>query len=75
SQVTSIVKCQCPGRSTMANIGMAIKLAEMKPDEIYLSSCMANAKPDCPYSTSDEKAQMIENKTGIKVTQGTHDYV
>lgn len=74
SQVISIVKCQCPGRSTMANIGMAIKLSEIKPETIYLSSCMANAKPDCPYSSADEKAQMIENKTGIQVVLGTHDY-
>lgn len=35
SQVISLVKCQCPGRSTMANIGMAMKLAEMKPDSIF----------------------------------------
>ena len=75
SHIISIVKCQCPGRSTMANIGMAIKLAEIQPDEIYLSSCLANAKPDCPYSSTEEKASMIEEKTGLKVIQGTHSYV
>jgi predicted metal-binding protein len=35
---------------------------------------MVNAKPDCPYSTPEEKAKMIEGKTGIKVILGTHDY-
>jgi predicted metal-binding protein len=74
AQVISFLKCECPGRSTVANMGMAMKLAEMKPDKIYLSSCMANAKPACPYATVDEMAQMIENKTGIEVIQGTHDY-
>ena len=29
-----------------------------------MSSCMANAKPGCPYTTPEEKAQMIEEKTG-----------
>jgi predicted metal-binding protein len=72
--VVAFVKCQCPGRSMVANTGMAIKLLEMKPDEIYLSSCMVNAKPGCPYSTPEEKAAMIEGKTGIKVTLGTHAY-
>ncbi len=74
SAVISLIKCQCPGRSTVANTGMAIKLAEIKPDRIYLSSCLANAKPDCPYSKPEDLAKMIEGKTGIKVISGTHDY-
>ncbi|MEZ4567514.1 MAG: CGGC domain-containing protein [Desulfobacterales bacterium] len=52
---------------------MAIKALEMKPDVIHLSSCMANAKPGCPYATPEEMAS-IEDKTGIKVVMGTHDY-
>lgn len=56
------------------NVGMAMKLAEIKPDAIYLSSCLANAKPDCPYSSTEDMANIIENKTGIKVVIGTHDY-
>jgi predicted metal-binding protein len=36
-QVVSFVKCQCPGRSLAPNVGMAMKLSEMKPDEICLS--------------------------------------
>lgn len=74
SQVITFVACKCPGRSLVANVGMAIKLSEIKPDEIYLSSCMVNAKPDCPYSDAEEKAKILENKTGIKVILGTHDY-
>jgi len=46
----------------------------MKPDKIYLSSCLANAKPGCPYATTEELATILENKTGIPVVMGTHDY-
>jgi predicted metal-binding protein len=53
---------------------MAIKLSEIKPDTIYLSSCLANTKPDCPYGTAEELAKMLEGKTGIQVVIGTHDY-
>lgn len=74
SSVVAFIKCQCPGRSTVANVGMAMKLSEIKPDLIYLSSCLANAKPDCPYSNAEEMAKMIEGKTGIQVISGTHDY-
>jgi predicted metal-binding protein len=73
--VVSFVKCQCPGRSLAPNLGMAMKLSEIKPDEIYMSSCMANAKPGCPYSTPEEKAEVIKMKTGMDVIFGTHDYV
>lgn len=74
STVVSFISCECPGRALAPTVGMAMKLSEVKPDAIYLSSCMANAKPDCPYSTPEEMAGIIENKTGIKVTLGTHDY-
>jgi predicted metal-binding protein len=33
-----------------------------------------NAKPGCPYASADEMASIIENKTGIPVVKGTHDY-
>lgn len=74
AQVIGFVTCECPGRSTAPNIGMNIKLSEVKPDKIYLSSCMANAKPGCPYSTAEEMAEVITGKTGIPVVLGTHDY-
>jgi predicted metal-binding protein len=74
SQVVSFLRCECPGRTIVPNLGMAMKLSEIKPDKIYLSSCLANAKPGCPYASADEMAQILEEKTGIQVVQGTHDY-
>ena len=74
AQVVSFVKCECPGRAMLPTLGMAMKLAEIKPDQIYLSSCLVNAKPGCPYTSADEMAALIETKTGIAVVQGTHDY-
>jgi predicted metal-binding protein len=74
SQVVSFVKCECPGRTLIPNIGMAVKLSEIKPDKVYLSSCLVNAKPGCPYMTADEMANMISKKFGIEVVKGTHDY-
>ncbi len=73
-QVVSFVRCECPGRSLTPNLGMAARLSEIKPDAVYLSSCLVNAKPGCPYAGPDELAQIIQNKTGIPVIQGTHDY-
>jgi predicted metal-binding protein len=72
--VTAFVKCECPGRSVAPNVGMAAKLSEIKPDAIYLSSCLANAKPDCPYTSAQEMAAVLEKKTGVSVVVGTHDY-
>ncbi len=74
SHVMAFVKCECPGRSTAPNVGMAVKLSEMKPDAVYFSSCMVNAKPGCPYATPEDMAKAITAKTGIPVIQGTHEY-
>ena len=74
SHVTAFVKCECPGRTIVPNMGMAMKLGEIKPDLIYLSSCLVNATPGCPYSSVEEMANILENETGIKVIRGTHDY-
>jgi predicted metal-binding protein len=74
SQVITFLKCECPGRPLAPNMGMAIKLSDMKPDVIHLSSCLVNANPACPYVKAEELAKILENKTGIKVVQGTHDY-
>ena len=74
SQVVAYIRCECPGRTIVSNTGMAFKLSEIKPDAIYLSTCMVNAKPGCPYAKPEEIAQIIEGKTGIKVILGTHDY-
>ena len=74
SSIIAFVKCECPGRALVPNTGMAIKLSEIKPEVIYLSSCMANAKPGCPYATPEEMASLLEKKTGVQVVLGTHNY-
>lgn len=72
--VVSFVSCECPGRTVVPTLGMAAKLSEMKPDVIHFSTCLSSAKPDCPYIKPEELAQLVENKTGVKVVLGTHDY-
>ena len=60
ASVTAFVKCECPGRTLAPTTGMAMKLSEMKPDAIHFSSCMANARPECPYVTAEQMAKIIE---------------
>jgi predicted metal-binding protein len=74
AQVVAFVKCECPGRTIAPNMGMAMKLSQIRPEKIYLSSCLVSAKPGCPYSSAEELAAILKNKTGIEVVQGTHDY-
>jgi len=74
SQVVAFVKCECPGRTLVPNLGMAMKLSEIKPDAVHLSTCLANAKPGCPYASAQEMADLITNKTGLPVILGSHDY-
>lgn len=74
SQVVAFVKCECPGRTVVPSLGMAMKLSEIKPDKVYLSSCLSNAVPGCPYTGPEELAKIIQEKTGINVIIGTHDY-
>ncbi|OQY13693.1 MAG: hypothetical protein B6I31_00680 [Desulfobacteraceae bacterium 4572_19] len=65
----AIVGCGAYMDSGYGCPGMSIKLSQIKPDAIYLSSCLVNAKPGCPYSNADQMAEIIEKKTGIKVIQ------
>ena len=74
SQVIAFVKCECPGRTIAPNLGMAMKLTEIKPDKIYLSSCLVNAKPGCPYTDAAEIAKILKEKTEVTIVPGTHDY-
>ena len=60
--------------STVSNVDMSIKMSEIKPDAIYVSSCMANAKPDCPYRSAEELATVLQDKFGVEVILGTHEY-
>lgn len=72
--VVGFLKCQCPGRSTAANAGMMTKLSQTDPDVVHFSSCLANAKPGCPYFEPAELASILEAKLGLPVIMGTHDY-
>ncbi len=74
SSVAAFVRCECPGRALVPTVGMAMKMSEIKPDAIHLSSCLVNMKPGCPYSSAKEMAKLIEDKTDIKVILGTHEY-
>jgi predicted metal-binding protein len=74
SVVVGFVKCECPGRTMAANLKMTKALSQINPDMVYLSSCMVGAKPGCPYSTPEEKAEFIKEKTGLDTVHGTHDY-
>lgn len=74
SRVVGFVKCECPGRTLLPNLGMMRKLSEIPLDRIHLSSCLANSKPGCPYGTPEQFAEIITSKTGIPVVLGTHDY-
>ncbi len=73
-RVVAFVKCECPGRSVVPNMGVAVKMSQITPDKIHISSCMANAKPGCPYAGTDEMVELLESKFGIEVVKGTHDY-
>lgn len=73
-QVIAFVRCECPGRPLIPNLGMAARLSEIKPDAIYLSKCLVEAKPGCPYASAEDLAKMIEGKTGVPVILGTHEY-
>ena len=73
-QVVAMVKCVCPGRTVAPNLGMAARLSEIKPEAVYLSTCLAKAAPGCPYLSPDELAEIITAKTGLPVIQGSHDY-
>jgi len=71
----AFVKCECPGRPIMANLKMAMKLSDIKPDAIHLSTCMANAKPGCPYiDDMQELADNISKNFDVPVVLGTHNY-
>ena len=74
SAITTFVKCECPGRALVPTVGLAMKMSEIKPDVIHLSSCLVNAKPECPYSSPEQFAQILQNKFEVSVVMGTHEY-
>ena len=74
AHVMALVKCEWPGRGLISNVETAIKSLEVTIEVIYLSSCFANATPACPFTNAREIAEILENKTGIQVFPGTHNY-
>lgn len=74
ARVIAFVRCECPGRATKATIKMAIKLSNVKPDEIYLSNCFFKSNVDCPYFKAEDFAKSLEETFGVKVHFGTHSY-
>jgi|GEM_PF-127480 predicted metal-binding protein len=73
SRVMGFIRCECPGSVLIPNIKMTLKLSEITPDKIYLSTCMLR-KPGCPYFKPEEVARLIEEAFGIEVVLGTHEY-
>ncbi|MFA7468447.1 MAG: CGGC domain-containing protein [Desulfotomaculaceae bacterium] len=71
-KVVGYLECECAGRQLIPNIG-CVK-ANVDFDVIHLSSCMVNAWPGCPYMDINELAKKIEEKFGVKVVKGTHNY-
>jgi len=61
-QVLGFSRCECPGRTIAANLGVAIKMSGIKPDLIYFSTCLSKAKPVCPYGTPEQFASIVEEK-------------
>ena len=51
-----------------------MKLSAIKPEKIYLSSWLVNAKPSYPYASADELATIIKGQIGLPVVKGRHDY-
>ena len=74
SQIIFWIKCECPGHTILSNTKMAMKLAEIKPDAIYLSSCMVNSWPKCPYFDLNELEQKLKESFQLPIIKGTHSY-
>ncbi|SFM40374.1 CGGC domain-containing protein [Thermodesulforhabdus norvegica] len=74
SQVVFWIACECPGKTVIPNTKMAMKLSEMKPEAIYMSTCMVGSFPGCPHYKPEEMAQKLQDTFGIPVIMGTHEY-
>lgn len=74
SQIVLWITCECPGKTVIPNTKMAMKLSEIKPDVIYLSSCMVGSFPSCPNYKLEEMARMLNETFEIPVVMGTHEY-
>lgn len=70
--IVGFLRCQCPGRATISNIGMVMKNVHV--DAVHLSNCMVKAKPMCKNHDFEEFQRIVEDKYGIKCVLGTHAY-
>jgi predicted metal-binding protein len=73
-QVMGFIRCECPGRTIAPTVGMTARLAEVKPDAIYFSTCLVDARPGCPYGSAEDLAKILETRAGVPVILGTHEY-
>ena len=70
--IVGFLRCQCPGRATINNIGMVKKNVQV--DAIHLSNCMVKAQPMCKNHDFDKFKEMVEEKFGVPCILGTHAY-
>lgn len=71
-RLVGFLECECPGRQLIPNMAYVKKNADF--DVVHLSTCMAKAWPGCPYIDLDELAKKVEEKFGVKLVKGTHNY-
>ncbi len=70
--LVAFLRCKCPGRATINNIGMVMK--NVKVDVVHLSNCMVKAQPMCKNHDFEQFKKMVEDKYGVKCVLGTHAY-
>ncbi len=72
-KVVGFLRCRCPGRALVNNAAVTKNRTEY--DIIHITNCMAKAMPMCKNHNMEELPKMLEEKTGVKVIVGTHDFV
>lgn len=70
--LVGFLRCQCPGRAVISNIGAVKK--NVKVDAVHLSNCMVKAIPMCKNHDFDQFKEIVEKKFGVKCVLGTHAY-
>ncbi len=71
-KVVGFLKCKCPGRALINNIAATKKRTEF--DAVHLSNCMVKAVPLCKNHDLENLPKLIEEKIGVKVVAGSHDF-
>ncbi len=70
--IVGFLRCSCPGRATISNIGEVMK--NVKVDAVHLSNCMVKAVPMCKNHDFEQFKKIVEEKYGIPCIPGTHAY-